>query len=346
MRAAIKKGFLGTTITFSNDYAAVPTVREKSCIKKKEALIRVKAAAINPGDYKMPRIILGPVVGLDFCGQITQLTAAATDTQKFQVGDVVFGTAMGTLAEYTVARLGMIAKVPKGWKAQECAALPTAYQAALQCLDRGNILTIGEDVQTLTSRASEKSVVIIGASGGCGLAGVQLCKALGVKRIVAICSKRNDDLVRKNGATEVVDYTNASELESFFSENAGKFDCVYDAASSSGHGENYFNSKSMDLLKRDEHDKTKIIGEFTALMGPASKWIRMGLGLEAPNQHIIVVNPRTESLELIVELLDKTGAKPIITSMTFDEAGLEEAFQLLKSRRAKGKLVFDISRDE
>ncbi len=324
----------------------MPTVTETPSKKSEtKALIQVKAAAINPVDYKMPRAAIGPVVGLDFCGEITQIDASATETEnkKFQVGDVVFGTALGTIAEYTVADLSKIAKAPKEWKAPECAALGTAYQSALQCLERGNILKIGEDVETMMRGASEKSIVIIGASGGCGLAGVQLCKALGVKRIVAICSKRNDEFVRENGATEVVDYTNASELESFFTDNVGKFDCVYDAASGSGHGENYFNSKSMDLLKRDEEIKTKIIGQFTALNGPPMKWMRMAVGREAPNEHLIVTDPRTVALELIVELLDKTGTKPLITSMTFDEAGLEEAFKLLKSRRAKGKIVFDIS---
>ena len=52
------------------------------------------------------------------------------------------------------------------------------------------------------------------------------------------------------GATEVVDYTNQGELDSFFRDNEGKFDCVYDAATSSGDGEDYWDKSIALLLKK------------------------------------------------------------------------------------------------
>merc|ERR1719369_1560607 len=53
-----------------------------------ELLVRIRAAAINPVDYKVPRILLGPVMGLDYAG----IVEAVSDTEtKFQVGDEVYG---------------------------------------------------------------------------------------------------------------------------------------------------------------------------------------------------------------------------------------------------------------
>lgn len=330
MRAAIRKGILGYNFAFSNDFsepAFSPGGKHAN-----DVLVKVNAAAINPVDYKLPRALLGPIIGLDFCGVVTEVGHNVGGS--FKVGDAVFGTTQGSLAEYAIAQSGVIAKVPSDWTPIECAALPVAYQSALQALQRGNI------ADKEGSSQQGKSVLVIGASGGCGLAGVQLCKALQVSRIAAICSGKNEQLVRDMGATEIVDYTDANQLESFFRENSGKFDFVFDAATNSGGGEDYWD-KSISLLKRDESNV--IVGKFAALNGPASKWTRSLLGLEKPHESVFFMKSNTNDLEQIVSLLSRTGSRPLTNVMTFDEKGLEEAFQLLKSRRTKGKIVFDIS---
>ncbi len=108
----------------------------------------------------------------------------------------------------------------------QAAAMPTAYLTGLQGLrDKGGL------------KAGDK-VLVIGASGGCGLAGISLAKHLGAKEIVAVCSGKNKAVVRERGATKVVDYTtedlgNASDLPK------NSFDLVYDTASGSGAGEDY-----------------------------------------------------------------------------------------------------------
>ncbi len=353
MKAAIRKGILGYTFSFSPDYPSPADSFQSTNPKcQNDILVKISSAAINPVDYKVPRAMLGKVIGIDFCGTITEIGSKIDSEEsagkKFEIGDVVFGTTLnGSLAEYTIVKPKTIAKAPKGWKTTECAALPVAYQSALQCLRKGNLLNNIESVLSASKDGSagnenteEKSILIIGASGGCGLAGLQLCKALGISRIVAICSKKNEEFVRDHGATEVVDYSNASELESFFFENSGKFDGVYDAATNSGGGEDYWN-KSLDLLKRDQDDQT-VVGQYTALNGPASKWIRALIGREFENESIIMTDSNTADLELITQLLDKISARPLTNVVPFDEKGLQDAFKLLKSRRARGKIVFEI----
>ena len=326
MKAAIKTGLLGTILSFSENFSAPSKPNDKDLL-----LIKVHAGAINPIDYKLSRYLSGTIVGQDFCGVVHGVHPDANS--GFQVGDLVFGKAKGTLAEYTVANVKEIAKAPDGWKATECAALTTAFLSALQSLRKGKILIENDESST------EKSVLIIGASGGCGLAGVQLCASKGVLRIVAICSKKNEALVREHGATDVVDYTNESELQSFFSDNQGNFDCVYDTASYSGGGEDYW-ERSIGLLKKDGNGNT--VGEYVSLSGAPGKWIRAFAGKQKEHETIIMTEPKGTDLELVVQLMDKAKAKPLTQVFSFDEKGIQDGFKLLKSRRTKGKVVFDV----
>ena len=50
-------------------------------------------------------------------------------------------------------------------------------------------------------------VLVIGASGGCGISAIQLAKAMGAGDIVGVCSGKNAEFVKSQGATDVIDYT-------------------------------------------------------------------------------------------------------------------------------------------
>ncbi len=336
MRAVIRAGILGK-LTFCQDYSQPKFDEQKD---EGKVLVKIHSAAINPVDYKIPRILGGKVVGFDFCGTVEQV-GAGESSSSLKKGDMVFGGCNGSLGEYAIAKTTGIAKVPSSesesepWKPSELASLHVAYQSALQCLKKGNIINDDGSLIKNNSDNDDKSVLVIGASGGCGIAGIHLCRAVGVKRIIAICSGKNAQLVRDMGATEVVDYTNKEQLEQFFQDNAGVIDCVYDAATNSGGGEDYWD-KSIPLLKKDGE------GKFTALNGPPSKWTRRLSGREKENESLIMMNSNTADLELIVRLMDKIKAKPLVNVMPFTEDGFHEAFKLLKSRRVKGKIAFDI----
>ena len=130
-------------------------------VKAKEILVKVHAAAINPVDYKLPKILsmTGKGIGLDFSGEIVQL---GKNVQDLKVGDAVYGIgSSGTLAEYCIAEASKVSKKPASIDHTSAAALPTVGLTSLQAL-RDNGLVSGA------------RLLVLGASGGCGLAGVQV----------------------------------------------------------------------------------------------------------------------------------------------------------------------------
>ena len=334
MQAAIRTGFLGTTLSFTKKYEKPVFLPEG--IHKSDVLVEVEAAGINPVDFKTPRAMAGAIYGIDFCGKIT---AVGSEVKDFSVGDEVFGaTSQGSLADFTIASSSKIAKKPDELKTTECSALPVAYESTLQCLRIAGVVPPTEE-----GGQSKDSVLVIGASGGCGIAALQLCKAMEVPRIVAICSKKNTDFVKENGATEVVDYTDSAQLEDFYASNKDKFDCVFDVATGSGGGEDYW-EKSIPLLKveKDSGGKEKLLGNYVALNGPPGKWIRLFMNKQIPNQSLHYCEHSTADLEQVASLLVKVGKTPPLQAFTFSEEGVTEAYTLSKSRRAKGKIVVEM----
>jgi len=319
MKAAIRSGFPTSHLAFSNDFAVPKST------KSDHVLIKVNAAAINPVDYKLPKLFAGDIYGIDMCGTITEVGSGVT---TLSVGDLVFGpAATGSLAEFTTADATKIAKVPSGWTPVEAAALPVAYVTAVTGFAKGGI----------TATSPKESVLVIGASGGCGIAACQIAHGMGVKRIIGICSSANAEFVKANGATEVVDYHDTVGLQKFYSDNAGMIDFVYDAATGSGGGEMYAGA-TLPLLKKD--------GTYIALNGKASNWMGQfffGRGFKDKRQKMHLTAHSTAALETVTTMLDKNKYRPTLIHFDFSEAGVKSGFEQLKSRRTKGKLVCEVA---
>ena len=186
------------------------------------------------------------------------------------------------------------------------------------------------------------SVLIIGASGGCGIAGVQLARAMGASRVVGICSGKNFEFVREMSGyekaedLELVDYTDDDAMKEFKEKNVKMFDCIYDTATGSGKGEDY-TTAMLKLLK----DTT---GQYVQINGSPSTWARHAMGKMKPQRKMVLTAPKGKSdLQEIVSLLEKSGVKPHLSVKSFDEQGVTEAFEELKGRRTKGKIVFDMN---
>lgn len=143
MRAVIRTGLLGTTISFRTDQPPPASLDTNSPLKNPtDVLIKVKSAAINPVDYKLPRLIGGKVVGIDVSGEVVKI---GNDVTEFNIGDEVFGRAMsggrfvGSLSEYAEINSEEVAQKPDSLQFDEAAAIPTAYLTGLQSLRAGNV---------------------------------------------------------------------------------------------------------------------------------------------------------------------------------------------------------------
>ncbi|MEX2985140.1 NADP-dependent oxidoreductase [Streptomyces sp. C36] len=163
-------------------------------------LVRVRAAAVNPVDWKAQAGYLAgmidpvfPVIpGWDVSGVVVALGA---DTPEFQVGDEVMGyvredfLSRGTFAEYVAAPVRTLARKPANLSFEEAAGLPLAGLTAFQSLK--------------AARAGEGDTVLVhAAAGGVGSMAVQLARHLGA-RVIGTASERNHDYLRSLGAEPV-----------------------------------------------------------------------------------------------------------------------------------------------
>lgn len=88
-----------------------------------QVLIRVKSAAINPVDYKLPTMMVGgQVVGLDVAGVVAESTSPL-----FKVGDEVFGNVEGALADFALCEESKITHKPQQLSWIQAASIGTAY---------------------------------------------------------------------------------------------------------------------------------------------------------------------------------------------------------------------------
>jgi NADPH:quinone reductase-like Zn-dependent oxidoreductase len=155
--------------------------------KESQVLIQVRAASINPLDWRLKR----QRPGVDVAGEVVAIGARVN---QFKRGDAVFGVGRGVFAEYACASATTVIAKPEGLSFEQAAAVPIAGLTALQGLrDKGRL------------QAGQK-VLINGASGGIGTFAVQIAKSFGA-HVTGVCSTKNVELVRSLGADRVIDYT-------------------------------------------------------------------------------------------------------------------------------------------
>ncbi len=201
------------------------TVRELPDPKVPPAsvLIEVRAAGVNPVDWKLVGGHLDPVMptqfpvtpGWDVAGVVVGL---GFDTPEFSIGDEVVAYARkdvlggGTFAEKVAVPVRAVAPKPKSLSWEQAGGLPLAGGTALRTLE-----SLGD--------LEGRTVLIHGASGGVGSFAVQIAKAAGA-RVIGTASETNHEYLRGLGA-EPVTYGDGL-VERVLDAAGGKVDGVAD----------------------------------------------------------------------------------------------------------------------
>jgi len=198
---------------------------ERPVPKDDEVLIKVHATTVTrtdcgvrAGQPFIVRFFFGlrrpkqRILGTELAGEIEAIGAAVTE---FAVGDEVFGSTpsfrSGAHAEFIcISESGPIALKPAGMTFEEAAAVTDGVVLALMCLEAAHV-------------GKGQRILVYGASGSIGTAGVQLAKYFETD-VTAVCNTNNVNLVRSLGADNVIDYTQED-----FTKSGETYDVIFDA---------------------------------------------------------------------------------------------------------------------
>ena len=163
-------------------------------IAEDHVIIEVKSASVNFPDVLMIQGLyqfqppLPFIPGGESAGVITEI---GDGVEEFAVGDKVFAaTGVGGICEKILAHKNNVKPIPENMDFEIAAALSVTYGTSIYALKQRANLQTGE------------TLLVLGASGGVGLATVQLGKAMGAKVIAAASTQEKVDICKENGADE------------------------------------------------------------------------------------------------------------------------------------------------
>jgi len=141
--------------------------------------VRVRAAGVNPADYKWREgalqkyrpLTLPHVPGYDIAGEISAIGDGVTD---FAVGDRVVAVVDHGYAEFVKVDATSCARIPRGMDFVQAAALPTPALTGVQMVEEGVAPSPGQ------------TVLVTGATGGVGRFAARAAQQLGAKAVVAV----------------------------------------------------------------------------------------------------------------------------------------------------------------
>jgi NADPH:quinone reductase-like Zn-dependent oxidoreductase len=288
-------------------------------IQSDEFLIKVKAVAINPLDWKklegQLKIITGKKfpkgIAFDFSGVVEK---AGSNAINYKIGDAVFGTldAMKgeALAEYIVVKSQTIYKKPENVSFETAAAILTGGTTATYLLNKAKV------------KAGD-ALLINGASGGVGMIALQFAKMKGVK-VTAVASGEGLNVIKKWNPDSSIDYKKEK-----VTNNPQKYDAIFELAGSLPF------SQAKHILKPN--------GVYVStLPNPVDMLKAFFNNLFSSKKNIIIqATPTQEILRDISDGLSKNMVE-IPIAKTFHIDNFKEAYQFAKKGGAVGKVVFTV----
>ncbi|MGW1916207.1 NADP-dependent oxidoreductase [Streptomyces sp. NPDC002076] len=277
-----------------------------------EILIAVRAAGVNPVDWKLRQGFRRPgegepvfptVFGSEAAGVVEEVGPGVTG---FAVGDEVFGSAArGAFAEYAVLIADVTAHKPAALSFRDAATLPVAAATAYDGLRQLDL-------------PGGSTLLVTGAGGGVGTAAVQIARAFGL-RVVGVASEGKREFVESLGAVHVPSGPDLAERVRAAAPDG--IDGVYDLV-----GEPVL-TEAAELLK----DRGKLVTAGSPQQAAAA------VG-GAPVKRV-----RTSAvLEAVADLAVRGALKPHITrTFPLEQAG--QALRAVEDGHALGKIVIEVA---
>ncbi len=286
-------------------------------------LIKVHSASVNPFDYYFRKGFLPvrpsnglfkpqqQILGIDVAGTVESVGKNIT---KFKVGDRVFGSCLGSHAEYVIVQEHKISLMPSNLTFNEAAAVPCAALTALQALKDAAQIKKGQ------------KVLIIGASGGIGHFAVQIAK-LYEAEVTAVCSTPNLAWVKELGAQHVIDYTKED-----FTKNGERYDVILDASA----------ARTFFSCKRSLTETGFYITENPTKPGfQLVQVLLSSLTSDKKMKGAGITKTGGEKLERIRELLETGEIKPVIEKI-YPLSQIAAAHRHVQNGHTKGKVVIEV----
>lgn len=312
--------------------------REPPEVRPGDVQIAVRAASLNPLDYKIRdgkvKLVLAarpPIaLGCDVAGVVLRVGAGVT---RFAIGDEVYARLekdrMGGLAEVVSADERVVATKPARATFEEAAAIPLAGLTALQAL------------REVAGLAAGQRVLIHAGAGGVGSLAIQIGKIMGL-HVAATTSTRNVELVRGLGADDVIDYTQGAPLPD-------GFDAVFDTLGGA--------SELASIAATRRGGTVVGVGglpdaAFAREWLPA--WVRPALWLMTAKRRraaaragvrfaYLFMRPDGAQLAELAGWIDEGKLRPLLHgTYAFTLDGVRDAFRELEGGRARGKIVVTI----
>jgi len=179
-----------------------------------QAVVRIHAAGVNPFDTYMRngtypiKPPLPYVPGGEGAGVVHAIGEGVT---AFRVGDRVYlaHPITGTYAEYALAQESELHRLPERISFNQGAGIYVAWGTAYHAL-----------YHHAKARASE-TVLVHGASGGVGIAAVQIARSIGMTVIGTAGTDKGLELVRREGAHHVFNHKNAGYMDAILKATSG-----------------------------------------------------------------------------------------------------------------------------
>jgi NADPH:quinone reductase-like Zn-dependent oxidoreductase len=299
---------------------------ERPVPKEDEVLIKIQATTVTRTDTGLrsgkpfiSRFFTGLVrprqriLGTELAGEIE---AVGANVKEFAVGDHVFGSTsafrFGTHAEFIcLPESSPIALKPSGMSFEEAAAVTDGVILALMCLEAAHI-------------RKGLRVLVYGASGSIGTAGVQLARYFETD-VTAVCNTKNVELVKSLGAGKVIDYTRED-----FTKNGEAYDVIFDAV-----GKHSF-SRCRSSLKQG--------GAYVATDGFENLFLALWTSRMGSKKVLFPIPPRyTKKNVLFLKDLIEAGKYRAVIDRRYALEDVVEATRYVETQQKTGNVVLTIN---